>query len=135
MAITACYPFLTTDRMAESKAWYRSLGYRVVVESPAWTHLAVPGNPTLQLGLLDIGHASVRPPFDVPGRLFLGLMASDAGDPAAGQRGEGGAADAASGEEPWGRWRFIAIDPDGGAATLTAAETPFTHVIRTLMAA
>jgi catechol 2,3-dioxygenase-like lactoylglutathione lyase family enzyme len=138
MTITACYPFVTTEKVAESKAYYRALGYAVVVEGPAWTHLAVPGNPTLQLGLLDIGHESVGAPFDVPGRLFLGLMVSDADAAFAAASAAGDTAEPAPEDMPWGQRRFTAIDPDGNPidiAALAKVETPFTRAIRTLMAA
>ncbi len=138
MTITACYPFVTTDKRDESVAYYEALGYAVVVEGPAWTHLAVPGNPTLQLGLLDIGHESVEAPFDVPGRLFLGLMVNDADDAFARARSVGRTLEPAPQDMPWGQRRFTAIDPDGNPidfAAVTAADTPFTHAIRTLMAA
>ena len=138
MTITACYPFVTTDKIAESKAYYRALGYEVVIEGPVWAHLAVPGNPTLQLGLMDIGHELVGPPFDVPGRLFLGLMVDDADAAYAGAKDAGDVREPAPVDVPWGQRRFTAIDPDGNpidVAQLTSAETPFSHAIRTLMAA
>ena len=138
MTITACYPFVTTDKLAESKAYYRALGYAVVVEGPVWTHLAVPGNPTLQLGLMDINHEQVGPPFNAPGRLFLGLLVNDADDAFARAKAAGRTGEPAPEDMPWGQRRFTAIDPNGNpidVSALTGVETPFTHAIRTLMAA
>ena len=138
MTITACYPFVTTDKLAESKVYYQALGYAVVVEGPVWTHLAVPGNPTLQLGLMDIRNEQVGPPFNVPGRLFLGLMVNDADAAFAAASAAGDTAEPTPEDMPWGQRRFTAIDPDGNPidiSALTKVETPFTHAIRTLMAA
>jgi catechol 2,3-dioxygenase-like lactoylglutathione lyase family enzyme len=69
MSITAVFPVVMTDRLAESRDFYAELlDMRLAFEADWYVQLISHTTPAAQLGLVAQGHESVPPVFRRPPR-------------------------------------------------------------------
>ncbi len=113
--LTALFPVLATDRLSASRSFYEDhFGLRAVFVADWYVHLAHPESPSLQLGLVAAGHASIPFRQQQPNGAAIVTMQVDDVDAAFDALGRSNARLLDNPrDEPWGQRHFFALDPAG----------------------
>lgn len=116
MRMSSLHPIVTTDRFAETKAFYRALQFTYAFEGEWYFHLIWPANPTLQLAFMrpqqPDQHALFQSRFSGKG-LFLGLEIGDVDAVHDDLLRRGFEIEVSLRDEPWGQRHFALQDPNG----------------------
>jgi catechol 2,3-dioxygenase-like lactoylglutathione lyase family enzyme len=117
MSVTAVFPALMTDRLAESRDFYLDLlGMKVAFEDDWYVQLVSPTTSAAQLGLVIHGHESVPPVFDRPAAGVLVTVEVDDVDSIYGRaQTRALPIELSLRSEDWGQRHFITRDPNGVA--------------------
>ncbi len=116
MRMSSLHPIVTTDRFAETKAFYRALQFTYAFESEWYFHLIWPANPTLQLAFMRPQQADQHPLFQsrFSGKgLFLGVEVAEVDAVHDDLLRRGFEIEVGLRDEPCGQRHFALQDPNG----------------------
>lgn len=116
MRIQAIHPLLVTEKLAETRAFYRALGFDVVFENDFYLHLRAQGPEALEIGFLQPHHPTQPDPFRAPyggSGAGITLVVEDATAALAAVEAAGLTPVVALRDEPWGQRHFALLDPSG----------------------
>ncbi|MCB0154774.1 MAG: VOC family protein [Anaerolineae bacterium] len=115
MNISALYPVIGTDKVAESKAFYTAhFPFEVTFEADWYVSLITREEPHFQLALLDYRHPSVPAAFRRPSQgLLLNFEVAEVDPVYARLKAAGLPIHLELKSEAWGQRHFITADPNG----------------------
>ncbi|WP_430474739.1 VOC family protein [Thalassospira lucentensis] len=116
MKVTNSYPIIITEKFAQSRAFYKKLGFTPVFDGEWYCQLVWADFPSVQLGLMKPGH-DTQPAIFQSATLGEGsvmcLEVEDASDAADELRAAGFEFAVELRDEPWGQRHFALLDPNG----------------------
>ena len=115
MQLTDMFQVLATSHLAASRSFYEDqFGLQAVFVADWYVHLAHPGLPLLQLGLVAAGHASIPVADQRPnGAAIVTMQVDDVDAVFRALRGSNVTLLDEPHDEAWGQRHFFAIDPGG----------------------
>lgn len=116
MKVTNSFQIIITDKFAQSRAFYKKLGFTPVFDGDWYCHLVWPDVPSVQLGIMKPNHETQTELFHAPTMgegSVLCLEVEEARDAAEELRAAGFEIAVDLRDEPWGQRHFALLDPNG----------------------